>query len=251
MIEYETCLTLGKFEESMGVSMNSRERCWRTLLVLATVVCSGALWASAQEVTKPSADIMFGTLNTSVDAKSVPLSEALPASSLKGMGYWDAGNEILWAVTESKSEAIDGATLRRLAFYSVQGDKAKPLGSYETIDGFVNAPVTSEENGQLVSVWTGGSAYHVVVFDQTQKAGIGVIEEFGSETFPIILDDNAQQPVLIGCREWQVTKGSSVTPKTADIYRITPDGRYELWKQVDWKKRFSAASVAVNAKQRK
>ena len=154
--------------------------------------------------------------------------------------------EFLCVVT-SYRKSFEGGTLpgRKLSFYKKIDDKLIKKYKYETGDSFLTMYPLSEINGNLLTIWGGGSAYHFNVFSLKDNE-IRIVLEAGSKALPEIadIDNDGEYEILIWAGNFEVLKTKENTElsffEKKRIFKWQTADIYKLIKTVPWENRFTA-----------
>jgi hypothetical protein len=111
---------------------------------------------------------------------------------------WDVGKERLFcAVWENSRRDPAAPPERALVIYVGRHGAREELFRYAAMDVPLAAFPTAESNGNLVTVWVGGSALHVVVFHYA-NGSVQQVLEAGSRSFPeLVLPAEGGEPAII------------------------------------------------------
>ena len=97
----------------------------------------------------------------------------------------------------------------------------------------------TNDAGDLVTIWVGGSAFHFYVFS-FQKNKVNLTLETGSYMMPeFVSTELIDKPaiIIVDDRTWD--KNSRIQPNSVTIYKWDGE-KYSEFKTVEWKNRFKA-----------
>jgi hypothetical protein len=98
---------------------------------------------------------------------------------------WPRSNMAVICEVHEQRTNLDELPTRELSFIDSHG---KHITAVQTPDSFIGMYPIGDENALFVTVWSGGSAYHVLVFTWKDDKPYCVLES-GSKAFPEILFD--------------------------------------------------------------
>ncbi len=183
----------------------------------------------------------------------VPISEAGESrSSLKRLieddriiskCSWEfAGSTYLVTLIRDK-KFLDNEIInyRKLIVFKEDGARKERIFQRETADAFVGMLPLSDLQGNLLTVWTGGSGYHFVVFSIMNGKVVTVLEASSRNLLDIVdIDGDGSMEIIVTEDPGNVlsTKDvSAINKVTSSIYKWS-DSSYVLFKKVPWRSRF-------------
>jgi hypothetical protein len=131
--------------------------------------------------------------------------------------------------------------LRTMTIYDTSHVDCAKIFTYSTADAPLALFQLGESDGNLASIWIGGSAYHFIIFSYINGKIVKVLEK-GSRVFPefVYFDDIDESGIIITEMDWQINpknKENELIPLRAQVYKWK-NGRYEDDHIIPWKKRF-------------
>jgi hypothetical protein len=136
-----------------------------------------------------------------------------------------------------KKTGSDSSAIRALTIYGADGAK---LFAFETPDSLIGMYQTGDYKGRFVTLWMGGSAYHLRVWNFVD-GGIKSVLDQGAKLPPeLVYDDQGKESVLITDPviengKWTATKG------TTTVFKWSGES-YSKIGTVPWAKRFQCIS---------
>lgn len=203
-----------------------------------------------------SDEATFGYLTSVNKGEEVTLPMILEKGLVLAMSSWSFIEEEklmrFFCIVTFYQNHIDHETLpgRKLSFYKEKDTKLIKKYEFETGDSFLAMYPLSVTNGNLLTIWGSGSAYHFDVFSFKDNE-IKIVLEAGSKALPEIVDlDNDGEYEILIWRNFEPLKNKENKKdgffetkrlykwKTADIYKW--DGKaYRLIRTVPWASRLS------------
>lgn len=177
--------------------------------------------------------------------ESTTLFEIFEKNTILAMNYWNINDEtFLCLVTfHTRKEENINIPYRRLTFYKKINKNFIKIHEFETADNFLSMYFLSDYNGNLMTIWISGSAYHFYVFSLIDKK-IKLVLESGSKLTPEIvdIDNDGKYEILVTDGAFLIdsdTKKVISYPESTNIYKW--DGKsYKLIQIVHWKNRLNA-----------
>ncbi len=163
----------------------------RIFLVSLCLLLLGAL--SAEDANPVGSKTPFGNFGSLLDAESIPPD--LPSGLVAATRWSCTDSGYFCTVYEKAATEEEARPLRVLTF--CEADSADKQWKYETADAFVSMFPLADESDALMTIWTGGSAYHCVIF--TTTAGEPHVSlEFGTLSPPEIVTPLMASPASSG-----------------------------------------------------
>ena len=171
------------------------------------------------------------------EIKSETLCDIINKESVLTIHQWDVDDRKILCIVTSHSKKIDNEAIpfERLSFYEKTTDS---LTKIDSVDEMGFSGIYPLYDGNLMSIWAGGSAYHVKVFSAVDKGKIKVVLEEGVKSMPEVADrDNDGIPEILFSSGSTFSKNSrTIEPESTKIYRWE-NNAYKLIKTVPWKSR--------------
>ena len=217
--------------------MNKETNCWShfSMISLCLFLLLGAL--SAEKTKTESENLNFGQFSLLPDARRS--SPDLPAGLLAAAQWRSPEATYLCTVYKFPATDEDVLPLRVLVF--CEADFADKQWQYETPDAFVSMFPLTDDSDAFMTIWTGGSAYHCVIFAIT--AGEPHVSlEFGTLSPPEIVYAPDGQPCIIGRRHSEKNGVADIT-----YYRRNEEGEFACAGTADYAYRYDVLDEIMNA----
>lgn len=174
-----------------------------------------------------------GRINVIKDANKINIKNIANNPGLLSMMYLNADHTRL--VLFSKEKDDDGISFVRMTIFNGDGNDFVKEYEYETADSYCTS-YTDIYKTRIFSVWAGGSAYRLIIFDY-QKGEVNPVfaKSWKEEPELVHLYGNEELDIILPS-DWDAAKGA----KTAEIYRWNGN-KYVISKTLPWKRRFSGA----------
>lgn len=169
------------------------------------------------------------------------LSSLFRSENFLAMTPWTVSNvELLCVFSQSRrpSDGQSGPT-RKMTIYQKSGSTLAELLEVETGDWLFTAFPTRED-GRLVVIWGGGSAYHIYIYSYSGGIVREVLNESSRDLPEVSFDDQGHEFILLNSPEivngvWRASAG------TTSIFEWSGVG-YSKIGTVPWLKRFECLS---------
>lgn len=171
-----------------------------------------------------------GKIKSIENADKINIKEIANNPGLLSMMYLNTDRTMLVLFSKEKDE--DDISFVRMTIFQGYGNDFVKKYEYDTADSYCTSYTDIYKN-RIFSVWSGGSAYRLIIFNykkekidlvfaKSWKNEPELVHLYGSDELDIVLPSN-----------WDASKGA----KTAEIYRWDGDN-YVIFKTLPWKKRF-------------
>jgi len=201
-----------------------------TGILLLTILSSQVL---AEDVQKSS---VRRQILDQVQKESITNSTTLPQvtshSRLVATNDWSLNDRTYLCVVTQLLEQTNSLGNRRLEFYERAKDKLQLKYSFETGDWFLSVYPLKDVDGNLMTIWGGGSAYHIVIFSEIGE-DVKIVLRTGSYFMPEIADvDNDGEYELIvseGKNIISVDHKQIVLPESATVLKWVGKRYTRIW----------------------
>lgn len=176
--------------------------------------------------------LLLFTQSSNLFAKSELVKNEMDVlkTGIQGLTIWDDGNKNIYAVVKKNDHQ------RALVFLEKEnGELIKEKFIYRTSDGFIGMFSDKDSGGSLITIWAGGSAYHIVVFESSKD--IRVSFKMGSKMLPELIYDKCDNHYLL------ITDIDSLT----SIYKKDAQS-FKFISKVDFDERFNAVTRICQGK---
>ncbi|MDD4591754.1 MAG: hypothetical protein PHG06_15195 [Parabacteroides sp.] len=144
---------------------------------------------------------------------------------------WDVGlNEPLKVVVNESFDKKEKIHIREFAIYRHVNNHLKKIYSFETPDHPVSISQTQDSGGKLLTIWIGGSAYHISVYYFNSNNVIRVLET-GSRMFPELIHLSSGADAFI------ITGSNGNKLNESEIY-CWQNNNYVMLKKLPFERRF-------------
>jgi hypothetical protein len=195
------------------------------VILFAIILFSSCLYSGAQEI------------------DSQLLYKMLEKETILTMLQWDSFDAKILCIVTKHTKKIDNAIIKfeRVNFYKKTKNKLYKIHEFEEMGFFGIYPLY---DGNLMTIWVGGSAFHINVFTITNKGKITIALKEGTKTMPEIvdIDEDGIFEILLSSGSVFLKDSNKVYPETTRIYKW--DGKaYKLMKTITWKSRLDFLNV--------
>jgi hypothetical protein len=141
-------------------------------------------------------------------------------------------------ILESESTKI----IRQFDVYQEVNKEYNLIFSMKTLDNFVSMYPTEDIDSNLVTVWTSGSAYHIIVFSFNGEEKVNIVLDEHSKIHPEIIDfdNDGVFEIFISYGNFLYDQKSKIIvtfPNEARLFKW--NGKlYQQIKKIGWKNRF-------------
>lgn len=218
--------------------------CLGTCFCLASCICGTPPGISRIASHTPPQETEFGQWASGAVASA--RSGSFQTTNLCALLTWEMSeNSYLVSVSEHIPAAKDDLPDRVLSIRPQPVSQSTTGADYSTCDAFVCMYTPWVASGPLVTLWTGGSGVHCVVFGIRDGEPVILLEK-GALGLPEVVDLSNDNEVNLLFRVRG--QGEATAEREADIYSIGIDHCVFLGS-VGWTDRFNAAQALIdNAK---
>jgi len=172
--------------------------------------------------------------------KNSSLSDIIDKENILTILQWDVRDRTLFCIVASDTQKTEESTIpfERLSFYEKANHNLMKIHEFEEMS-FLN--MFHLYDGNLMTLWTSGSAVHVNIFTVDDQGKIKLVLQDGVKEMPEIVDVDSDGSTELLFSSGSVLQKSSnrVYPESTRVYRW--DGNsYNLIKTVPWTTRFDA-----------
>ncbi|MBI4685851.1 MAG: hypothetical protein HY755_11725 [Nitrospirae bacterium] len=186
-----------------------------------------------------------GECKEQVLGEETTLLKIFNKETILAMGYWDFITEEYLCIVALHTEKHEDELInfKKLSVYKKIGDNLKKIYEYKTGNNFIGMYPLADANGDLVTIWVGGTAYHFNIFSLVDSE-IKMVFEDGSKQLPEIvdIDNDGKDEILITQGSFLMNRDTKKLfryPEETRIYRKEGDS-YKLIKTVPWENRLNS-----------
>jgi len=195
-------------------SRRTRGAC--TCLAIVGLACAGQVGIPEHvgQNEYNESETSFGLLRI-LGAEGPRLGGDLAQPDLCGFVIWGTDSDYVAVVKQKGPESVgEDLPERALLFYSQRQGGFREQAVYETCDGFVCMYPLYEGVGPLITMWSAGSAMHVVVFGVGEE-GLQVLLDTGCRGEPEVVDLDDD-----GAYELILRQGTPAEEPEAEVYSL-------------------------------
>jgi hypothetical protein len=163
------------------------------------------------------------------------------STTIKYLATWIVNDTIESPVVAIVSESDSaGCKIRKIAFYRESVDRQNLITVMNEMGNIVAMFPLKDASQNLMTIWTNGSAYEVVVFSFLDEK-IYLTLDVGTRSYPELFYENSQTSELSiaisNCELNDKPDGTAWIPTTESIYTWSGK-RYVKSNEITWDKRF-------------
>jgi hypothetical protein len=164
------------------------------------------------------------------------LSDLVSDRTPSGITWWQHSKTRLLCVVMPTPELRDDGFVESLSIYDSRNDQYWLRCRYNTGDGLVSVSCLTDNDEELLTVWAGGSAYHIVVFALIEKE-VEIVLELGTTGGSPLIEHALGGNRLIVVGDGSQTVNGYVYPEQAIFYK-RQSRNYVKLETAPWTERF-------------
>lgn len=164
-----------------------------------------------------------------------------PNGKVVALAPWTVSTKANDLICEVSEKNVDVGSIRVLTIYRADGNRRVEVSRFETPDSLIGMYQIGDYKGRFVTLWMGGSAYHLRLWQFVDGRVKAVLDQ-GTKLPPeLVYGDQGMESVLITDPviengKWMATKG------TTTVFKWNGES-YSKIGTVPWAKRFQCVSA--------